>query len=1026
MEDRDFDGLAPGFLVSQARLLENIATGVPLDQTLTRLTRVIQEQVPGALCSILLFDTAGRLRVGAAPDLPPEYTALLDGLPIGPRGVAGGPAAAPARDLVIATDENWRAWSDAALRHGLYACGSLPISRPHGDVLGAFALYRREPGNVPTEHELATVRAAAHLASVAIERQELAAAQSRSDSKWRGIFEHSLDAIFILDDECRFTDANPAACALLGAGLERIVGAPVGDWVQPAPRHDQPDTTQRWMAFLRDGHDFKECLVYRSDGGMRYAAMQSRANFLPGLHLCTARDITDQRLTEEAVRSAEKLYRSLIETTGTGYVIADARGRVIDANAEYLHLSGHRTLDDIRGRHPMEWTSPGDRERFAVELALCHTFGKMRNLELEFCHASGGSVPVEINATLVHTDDEVHLLSLCHDITGRLNTRRELQNASLELESRVERRTAELARANAQIRSRAGQQEAVAELGRHALAGTPPDALMQQAVEIVIAILGADRSAVLEHADPASDGLIVRALTGWPDTLRGAVATTTDPAQVAGYSLHSQEPVVCHDVAAETRFRFPAAWLESGVRSGITVRIDGDPRPFGILNVHSLQPRQFTADDAHFLRSVANVLAAAVERHRSEEMLRLAQQSAVQANNAKSEFLSRMSHELRTPLNAILGFSQLLEIERLSGGQRESVEQINRAGHHLLELVNEVLDISRLDSGHLALTPEPLAVDEILREAIDLIRPQAEARRIELLAGPGCLAADHYVLADRQRLRQVLVNLLSNAVKYNQPAGRVTLDGAPSPDGRRFRLSIRDTGIGIGPEKFSRLFTPFERLGAEHTGVAGRGMGLALSKRLVESQRGEIGAESVPGSGSTFWVDLPVAAAPNPDTAPEIFDGLLGAELFGPDDPYLAAAEPPPPPRSEHTILHIEDNEPNRRLVEMLVAQRPALRLLTASRGRDGLSLARAHHPDLILLDLHLPDTTGESVLRDLRADAATRDTPVVMVSADAAAVRRNQQHLEGTDFADNYLTKPFNVTQFLQLLDTYFERNAA
>ncbi len=1029
MEDKDFDGLAPSFLVSQARLLENIATGVPLDQTLTRLARVIQEQLPGALCSILLLDAGGSLRVGAAPDLPAEYNALIDGLPIGPQVEANGPeAAVPSRGLVIATDididDNWRAWSDAALRHGLHACGSLPISGSHGEILGTFALYRHEPGGGPSGHELRTVRAAAHLASVALERQELAASQDRSESKWRGVFEHSLDAIFLLDDARRFTDANPAACELLGACLEQLIGAPIGDWVQPAPRHDLPDTTQRWMAFLRDGRDFKECLVYRADGGMRYAAVQSRANFLPGLHLCTARDITDQRLTEEAVRSAERLYRSLVETTGTGYVIADARGRVIDANAEYIHLTGHQTLDEIRGRHPMEWTVPADRERFAVELALCNTFGKLRNLEVEFCHSNGGSVPVEINATLVHTDDEVHLLSLCHDITGRLNTRRELQNASLELESRVERRTAQLARANEHIQSQARQQEAVAELGRRALAGTPPDALMQHAVETVIAILGADRSAVLEHADPESDQLVMRALAGWPDATRGTVVGTTDPALVAGYSLHSHEPVVYDDIATETRFRFPTILLESGVTSGVTVRIDGDPRPFGILSVHNLSPRRFTTDDAHFLRSVANVLAAAVERHRSEEIVRLAQQSAVQANNAKLEFLSRMSHELRTPLNAILGFSQLLEIERLSGGQRESVEQITRAGRHLLELVNEVLDISRIDSGNMSLTPEPLAVDEMLREAIDLIRPLADARRIELIAGPGCLAADHYVLADRQRLRQVLINLLSNAVKYNHPTGKITLDAAPSPNGKHFRLSVCDTGMGISPEKFSRLFTPFERLGAEHTDVEGSGMGLALSKRLVESQRGELGVESVPGSGSTFWVDLPVAAAPAPGTGLEIFNALLDREPFEPEDPILAAVEPLPAPL--HTILHIEDNEPNRRLVEMLVAQRPSLRLLTASKGRDGLSLAREHHPDLILLDLHLPDTTGESVLHHLRADAATRDTPVVMVSADAAAVRRNQQHVEGTDFADSYLTKPFNVTQFLQLLDTYFERNAA
>ena len=843
--------------------------------------------------------------------------------------------------------------------------------------------------------------------------------------KWHAIFDHALDALLIIDDQRRLTDVNPAACDLLGASREQLTGALLGDWVQPSPNPDLPDTTQAWAAFRGADRHYKECIVYRADGGMRYAVVECRENILPGVHLCTARDITEQKLAQDAVRSTEQLCRSLIETTGTGYVIADARGHVLDANAEYVHLTGHRTLDEIRGRHPLEWTAPADRERLGVELALCYHAGRLRNLEVEFQHVGGSTVPVEINATVVHTDDGSHLLTLCHDITGRLNTRRELQNASLELESRVVSRTAELARANEQIRSQARQQEAVAELGRHALAGVGIDALMQRAVETVAAILDVEFADVLEHADPECDQLVLRASFGWPEDNVGKAVATIDDALLTGHTLGSREPVIFEDIATETRFRPLPGMKRFGVVSGISARIDGEQRPYGLIGGQCKRPRQFTADDAHFLSSIANVLAAAVERHRGEQIVRLAQQSAVQANNAKIEFLSRMSHELRTPLNAILGFSQLLEIERLSGGQRESVEQITRAGRHLLELVNEVLDISRIDSGHMALTPEPLAVDELLREALDLIRPLAEARRIELAAGPGCITPGRYVLADRQRLRQVLLNLLSNAVKYNHPAGQVTLDGAPAPDGKHLRLSVRDTGAGIDAEKFPLLFTPFERLGAEKTDVEGSGMGLALSKRLVESQRGELGVESTPGVGSLFWVDLPVAAAPTADSPLEIFDALIFPGEAR--DPYLeaaAAAPPAPPTPPERTILHIEDNEPNRRLVEMLVAQRPALRLLTASRGREGLTLAREHRPDLILLDLHLPDTTGERVLHDLRADEGTRDTPVVMVSADAAAVRRNQQLNDNA--ANSYLTKPFNVTQFLKLLDDHFERTAA
>ena len=322
-----------------------------------------------------------------------------------------------------------------------------------------------------------------------------------------------------------------------------------------------------------------------------------------------------------------------------------------------------------------------------------------------------------------------------------------------------------------------------------------------------------------------------------------------------------------------------------------------------------------------------------------------------------------------------------------------------------------MLDISRIDSGNIHLTPEPLGVEDLAREALDLIRPLAEARGIGLKLDTVAAVGGHHVLADRQRIRQVLLNLLSNAVKYNREGGRVTLAAGPAPDGKRVRLSVADTGQGIAEEHLPLLFTPFERLGAEKTNVEGSGIGLALAKRLVESQGGELGVTSERGVGTTFWVDLPVAAAPLADTDPVRLEAWFGDELFPrvPEEP-----PPPPPPR---TVLHIEDNEPNRLLVEMLVRQRPALRLLTASRGQEGLHLARTQHPDLILLDMHLPDTTGENVLQLLRGDEGTKRTPIVMVSADAAAMRRNREEATG---ANNYLTKPFNVGQFLKLLDEY------
>ena len=1018
------------FLFGQTEVLAGIAIGQPLAETLTKLARLAQTQLPGARCVFLLLDEPHACRrFGAAPDLPPEFGRQLDGLALGLRSGTCGVAARTDQPHAASDTETAECWSDGrdlARQHPLRATWSFPLLSAGADVLGTLAVCHAQPTPPPTEQDEAALGLITRLGVMAVERSREARRLAESEAKWRRMFEHATDAIFIVNDERRFTEVNAAACAVFGASAADIVGQDVNAFLHPLPGPDLPDKAARWASFLRDGYAVQECTIHPPDGTVRHGSLRARANFQPGLHFYVLRDVTEQRLAEEGLRRTEQLYRSLIETTGTGYLVADEAGRVLDANREYVHLAGQSSREAVLGRQPAEWVVPHDRERFAAGVRRCLEHGTLRDLEIDFLHPRGHTVPVEINMTLVPTDEGVRLLTLCHDITGRLQTRRELQNASRELESRVERRTAELARASEQIRSRARQQEAVAELGRHALAGLPIDALMQRAVDSVVSVLGVDFAAVLEQADPASDQLILRANAGGETVELGKPIASTDPAGLAGFALRQTEPVIYENLPEERRFRPPVRLLQANVVSGITVQIPGDSQPFGLISGQTTRRRHFSLDDAFFLQALANVLAAAIERRRAEDTVRQAQQSAVQANNAKIEFLSRMSHELRTPLNAILGFSQLLELERLDPGQSESVEQITRAGRHLLELVNEVLDISRIDSGHIALTPEPLALDELLREALDLIRPLADARGVRLVAEAGCLAGGCYVLADRQRLRQVLLNLLSNAVKYNREAGSVTLDGGPTLDGQHVRLTVSDTGVGIRPEVLSRLYTPFDRLGAENTNVEGSGMGLALSKRLVETQGGKLEVQSEPGVGSTFQVSLPVAAAPAVETAPLLAD-FFSQTLFFQDDESVSGpttTEPTPmlptlPPLAQPTVLHIEDNEANRLLVEMLVARRPGVRLFTASRGQQGLELAREHHPNLILLDLHLPDTTGEDVLHDLRAGEGTKTTPVVMVSADATAIRRSQAYTSG---ANDFLTKPFNVGQFLRILDQYLK----
>jgi PAS domain S-box-containing protein len=381
---------------------------------------------------------------------------------------------------------------------------------------------------------------------------------------------------------------------------------------------------------------------------------------------------------------------------------------------------------------------------------------------------------------------------------------------------------------------------------------------------------------------------------------------------------------------------------------------------------------------------------------------RRAEAKADHANRAKSDFLSRMSHELRTPLNGILGFAQLLEMESLPADHEESVAQILKAGRHLLGLINEVLDISRIETGRLQLSLEPVPVDETLRGALDIVRPMAAQQGIELSAG---VADDRrHVVADRQRLQQVLLNLLSNAVKYNRTGGAVGVS-CEERAGGRLRILVTDTGPGIAPGKLERLFTPFDRLGAEATGVEGTGLGLALSKHLVDAMGGTLDVTSQVGVGSTFAVELPLTAAPV-DTLER-----RGASPTVRPEARAEARE------ARMVVLYIEDNLSNLRLIEQMLARRPRATLLSAMQGRLGLDLAREHRPDLVLLDLHLPDVPGEEVLRRLLDEPRTREIPVIILSADATPGQVERLLAAG---AQAYLTKPLDVRQLLALVDKH------
>jgi PAS domain S-box-containing protein len=409
-------------------------------------------------------------------------------------------------------------------------------------------------------------------------------------------------------------------------------------------------------------------------------------------------------------------------------------------------------------------------------------------------------------------------------------------------------------------------------------------------------------------------------------------------------------------------------------------------------------------------RTLQGVIAAArdvTERKRLDQALQEtnielegATFAAEKANLAKSDFLSSMSHELRSPLNAILGFAQLME----SGSplptpaQKESIDQILQAGWYLLELINEILDLSLIESGKLSLSLEPMSLIEVLSDCEAMIDPQAQKSGISVSFPE--FDSPCFVNADRTRVKQVLINLLSNAIKYNRLAGAVEVTSAAS-SAQRMRISVRDTGEGLSADHLGQLFQPFNRLGQEAGAKEGTGIGLVVSKRLVELMGGEIGVESRLGVGSVFWIELN-------STAPL----QLGADAA---EPGAVAAAQVQGNAQLHTVLCVEDNPANLMLVEKLLARRPDIHLLCARDGNRGIEIARSAGPNVILMDINLPGISGIDALRILVEDPATAHIPVIALSANAMP-RDIEKGLEAGFF--RYLTKPINVNEFMNTLD--------
>ena len=489
-----------------------------------------------------------------------------------------------------------------------------------------------------------------------------------------------------------------------------------------------------------------------------------------------------------------------------------------------------------------------------------------------------------------------------------------------------------------------------------------------------------------------------RALMG---RLRSGDMTLDNPDSLLGRVFAHGETVMTDDLATHPRRGgFPPGHPALHNYLGVPIR-DGDrvigmfaiansPQRFDTALLDWLEP--FTATCALLI----NFYRQQAQRERIIAELASARDQAEKANLAKSDFLSSMSHELRTPLNAILGFAQLLANSRkapLNDRQQRQVNQIEKSGHHLLGLINEVLDLAKIEAGHLQLSLETLSLSGLIEDARDTMAGIAETAGITLTATPP--DPDLGVIADYTRTKQVLLNLLSNAIKYNREAGQVALHVQRRDS--RVRITVSDTGHGIPEERQAELFEPFQRLTAEHSTIEGTGIGLAITRELVEHMQGSIGVDSRPAVGSDFWFELPLArdgatALPEASSAPRTVS----------------------PRHAGQRLLYIEDNPANQRLMKDIIADREDLRLEVASSAEVGLELIRHRTPDLVLMDLNLPGMDGYQALATLRQSPTLAALPVVALSANA--MTRDQQRGQQAGF-DAYLTKPLDIDTLLETL---------
>ncbi|WP_207393352.1 hybrid sensor histidine kinase/response regulator [Duganella aceris] len=790
------------------------------------------------------------------------------------------------------------------------------------------------------------------------------------------------------------TDAQ-GVIQIFNVGAERMLGYKAGDvmdQITPADISDPRELIVRAAALSiefdtpitpgfealvfkasRGIEDIYELTYIRQDGS-RFPAMVSVTALRDDReaiigYLLIGTDNTARKGAEEALLKAGALQKAIFNSANFSSIATDAQGVIQIFNVGAERMLGYKASDVMNKITPADISDPLEviarAQTLSVELGTPITpgfealvFKASRGIEdiyeLTYIRQDGSRFPAIVSVTALR-DDQDNIIGYL--LIGTDNTARK----------QVE---AEQAVLDQRLRDQQFYTRSLIESNIDALMATDPRGIITDVNQQMESLTGSTRDELI--------GAPFKNYFTDPERAQAGISRVLREGKLTNYEL--------------------TAISRDGVETVVS------------FNASTFHDRD---------RKLQGVFAAArdvTERkqfeHRLQENnveLESAKATAEKANLAKSEFLSSMSHELRTPLNAVLGFAQLMASDQPppSSTQQSSIDQILQAGWYLLRLINEILDLAMIESGKVSLSREAMSLTEVLLDCKAMMAPQAEQRGIAL--NFPSFENLFFVHADRTRVKQVIVNLVSNAIKYNRLGGAVTVDCTQREDGR-IRVGVSDTGTGLTAEQLENLFQPFNRLGRETSAEEGTGIGLVVTKRLIELMGGGIGVASKVGVGSEFWFELMASEAPE-----------LPSEGAAPDDGAPAAVDLDHD--RPHTLLYVEDNPANLALVEQLIARRDDMRLLTAVTAQLGILLAKQNRPDVILMDINLPGMSGYGALQVLRADPATAHIPVIALSANAMP-RDIEKGVEAGFF--NYLTKPIMVREFMDALDLALHHAAA